>query len=154
MAATTSTPTTTKDDTGTSYTELNALLDRMARPNREPLEITDAQLLALQHRWTAALSACLDQTLELGGTEQLADAVAQTWRRLADEQPTLRAVLDHHEAGSAALTNGQRTELWMLAMAAGLVGVDEPADRAAVLGRALRELIRAGHTTRVAELVA
>lgn len=133
-----------RTEAATSYAELNAVLDRAARPSATAAEISDAQLVALQHRWTTALSARLDQAIEGAGAEPLVDAVAAAWRALAEERPTLRVVLDangpivHGPAGDV--------EAQMLALAAGLADLDDAPDAAARLGRSYRELIRSGNT--------
>ncbi|HEY2207213.1 MAG TPA: hypothetical protein VGH99_22370 [Pseudonocardia sp.] len=123
--------------TGTTYRELNALLDHVAQHPEAAADATDVQLLRLQHRWTTALAARLDQTLEAGGP--VADEVAGVWRGLAAETPALRSVLD---AGEDRLAGAARRELRTLALAAGLATLDDPAERAERLGRALRTRVR------------
>lgn len=125
---------------GATYAELNAVLDQARRRQAHTVPVTEAQLLALQRRWTAALTARLDQALEDAAPGDEAAAVAQAWRTLAEEQPTLRALLDAHEP---ALGAALRTEYRALALAAGLVGLDTPAAEAERAGRQLRDRIRA-----------
>jgi hypothetical protein len=130
----------------TTYAELNAVLDRARRTSVTGTPVTDQQLLALQHRWTTALSARLDQAIEFAGAEPLTDSVAGAWHTLAADHATLRAVLDAHEATSPALAKAQRGEFLMLAMAAGLTGLDDRSERAVTIGRSLRDQIRTGRT--------
>jgi hypothetical protein len=129
---------------GTSYHELTALLEQVETDPHIIARVTDAQLLRLQQRWTTALFAHLDEMLERGGVEPLDEAVGQVWRELAAQRPALRAVLDAGEARSTALARAARTELRMLAVTAGLAGLDDPEAVAVVLGTTLREHIRAG----------
>lgn len=129
--------------TVSDYLELNAILERAASQPDSEAAISDEHLVALQRRWTRALSARLDQTLEFA-ERPFTDAVPATWRELAAEQATLRRVLDVAEPHSAALRAAMSTEFRQLALAGGMVGVDDPDVRAARLGRAYRNLIRSG----------
>jgi len=117
---------------GTSYAELNELLASDTTPS-----VTEEQLLALQRRWVAALSARLDAVLELVGCDP--DEVARAWRKLAAEHATLRGLLDAGVRRSQVLADAQRAELRMLALAAGLASLDDPAEEAAEPGRSLRD---------------
>ncbi|HEY1972360.1 MAG TPA: hypothetical protein VGH89_30700 [Pseudonocardia sp.] len=135
-------PATTYTPIGTSYAELNAVLDRAARPSHAPIAITDDQLVALQVRWATALSARLDQAIESAGPEPMTEAVAAAWHRLAADQPVLRAVLDRAEPGSTELDAAQAKEFEMLALATGLAGLDDPTEQAVAAGRSFRQLIR------------
>src|SRR5882757_10744236 len=96
---------------GTSYAELNELLASDTTPS-----VTEEQLLALQRRWGAALSARLDAVLERAGSDP--DEVARAWRELAAEHAMLRGLLDAGVRRLPVLADAQRQELRMLALAA------------------------------------
>lgn len=130
-----------------SYSELNDVLDQARRPSSSPIPITDAQLLGLQHRWNTMLSARLDQALENAGYGPTGEAVAEAWRELAADQPVLRGVLDDGVRRSAALTDAMNGEFRNLALAAGLVGLDAPEEKAARLGREFRDQLTGTPTT-------
>lgn len=137
----------------TDYAELNAVLDQARRQSAtEPVTIGTAVLLGLQRRWTTALSARLDQAIENAAAEPLTDAVAVAWRELAEQYPTLRAVLDEHQHRDAALADAMAYEFRIVAMGAGLVDPYDHSEQAVRIGRGLRELIRSGHTALSAEL--
>ncbi len=126
-----------------TYAELNAILEQARRPSRTPTPVSDAQYLGLQHRWTTMLSARLDQAIEEAIEEpeygKLAQATVEAWRRLAAEQPVLRGVLDEGLTRSEALLDALDAELRILALAAGLVGIDAPESRAVRVGREFRD---------------
>lgn len=124
--------------TAPTYRELNDVLARAARPSAAPVVVTDAQLVGLQHRWTTTLSARLDQALEDAAFGPTGEAVARAWRTLAAEQPVLREILDAGARRSTALADAMSREFGMLALAAGLVGLDTPEHEAARAGRRLR----------------
>ena len=125
----------------TSYSALNEVL-ALARRSGSPPSVTEEQLLALQRRWAAALSARLDAVIEFAGRESLPEAVARAWGELAAEQDALRGVLDAGQARVPALVAAQRAELRMLALAAGLATLDDPTQWAADQGRFVQDLIR------------
>lgn len=125
-----------------SYAELNAVLDRVAQHPSAVAEVTEAQLLGLQRRWVTALSARLDEAIEFAGAVPMVDAVAISWRALADQHRTLREVLDTRAADSPALAAEHR----MLAVGAGIAALDAPVEETRRLGRAYYELIRSGRT--------
>lgn len=124
------------------YAGLNAILDQARRPSRAPTSITVAQLRGLQHRWTTMLSARLDQALEDAGGP-LSDAATGAWRQLAADQPVLRGVLDDGLRRLDTPADLADTEFRMLALTAGLAGLDDPEHRAAALGRELHTRLRA-----------
>ena len=125
----------------TSYAELNALLERAGRPSGTPVPISADQLLGLQRRWVTALGARLDQAIERAGAGPTPDAVASAWRQLVADQPILRGILDTAESHSPSLAEATRGESRMLALAAGVAGLDDPFDQAARGGRAYRDMI-------------
>lgn len=129
-----------------SYAELNAVLDRVAQHPSAVAEVTEPQLLGLQRRWVTALSARLDEAIEFAGAVPMVDAVAISWRALADQHRTLREVLDARAADSPALAGALAAEHRMLAVGAGIAGLDAPAEEARRLGQACYELIRSGRT--------
>jgi hypothetical protein len=126
----------------TSYAELNAILDQARRAPANSVPVTDAQLLALQRRWTTALAARLDQAIESAAAGDDVALVTRTWHTLAAHFDTLRAVLDAYEPHSAALADALRTEYRILALGAGLASPAMPTEQAVRAGRALRERIR------------
>lgn len=125
-----------------SFAQLNAVLDQARRSSAHSVPVTEAQLLALQHRWTTALSARLDDAIETTEPGDDVEMVARAWRGLAKDLAPMRAVLDAHEPHSPALADALRTEYRILAMGAGLADPDTSANVAARAGRALRERIR------------
>lgn len=131
----------------TSYAELNALLERAGRPSSTPVPISEDQLLGLQRRWATALGARLDQAIERAGAEPTLDAVASAWRQLVADQPIMRGILDAAESHSPSLAEAMRGESRMLALAAGVAGLDEPFDQAAHSGRAYRDMIHRDQPT-------
>jgi len=135
-----------------TFAELNAVLDQARRPSAHPTPVTEAQLLGLQHRWTTALSARLDEAIEFAHPGQEFEAIAAAWRTLARDLDTLRGVLDANEASCPALADAMRTEYRMLAVAAGMAELDAPAGAAAQVGREFRELIRTDHLELAPEL--
>jgi hypothetical protein len=138
--------------TGTSYAELNAVLDRAARSPAHPIEVTQARLLGLQQRWAVALSARLDEVLESTHPDEGIQAVADAWLGLAADLRVLRGVLDAHQDRSDALARARSTEYRMLALAAGLARLDDPTADAVRAGRAFAELVRSGRTELNTEL--
>jgi hypothetical protein len=140
--------TTTTKTTPTGFRELNAILDQAGQDPQWIAAISDDQLCALQRRWTTALLSRLDQAIEFAGPEPLIDTVGSAWRRLADEQATLRAVLDAAEPRSAALGTAMRAEFRYLALALGSVSVHDPDEEAIAQGRAQRDRIRTEHVQR------
>jgi hypothetical protein len=130
----------TSTPAGTSYRELNAVLAQAQRTSATSTPVTDAQLLALQARWAAALSARLDQAIETAAPGQGAEAATNAWRALATDLHTLRAVLDAHET-SPGLAAARRGEYRMLALAAGRASPHTPTTQAEQAGHELRPRI-------------
>lgn len=127
-----------------SYAELNSILERARRQPGTSAEISDDQLLALQVRWTRALSARLDEAIEFAGLRPLAEVVAEAWRQQGTDQNTLRAILDQAESRCPALAAAMGTEFRYLALAAGLVGLDDAIEDAIRIGRQYRDRLRSG----------
>lgn len=129
---------------------LDAVLDQAARdpegplpfPERAAAEFADRRelLLALHYRWSVRLTGRVGMAqaeAERDPSLDRVDAVARAWRATAAEHPVLRRVLDAHPAGLAA-AGEQR----MLALAAGLAEIDEPAEEITKVGAAFLALIR------------
>ncbi len=96
-------------------------------------------LLALQERWRRRLSARVELA-ELS-TEDPVDTVGDAWRRAAEENAELRALLDEH-ADEAALRPIVAEEHRMLARAAGLTEAGDSGDEEASIGAAFVALQR------------
>ena len=96
-------------------------------------------LLALQHRWTQRLTARVELA-ELEPTDPV-DAVGASWRRTAEDNPNLRALLDEH-ADNEALRPLIEAEHRTLARAAGLTEPGDSADEEASIGAAFVALQR------------
>ena len=90
-------------------------------------------LLALQHRWSKRLTARVELA-ELDHTDPV-DAVGEAWRRAADDNPRLRALLDEH-AGHPALRPLVDAEHRMLARTAGLTEAGDSPEEEAAIGAA------------------
>ncbi len=87
-------------------------------------------LLALHHRWTQRLTARVELA-ELADEDPV-DAVGAAWRRTAEDNPELRALLDKH-ADNLALRPLIDAEHRALARAAGLTEPgDSPAEEASI----------------------
>ena len=125
-----------------SYAELSSVLERARTDLAHPAPITDVHLLGLQHRWSTALSARLDEAIEVASSGKEREAVAAAWHTLAHDLDVLRTVLDRHQATSPALIDAQGAEFRMLALAAGLASLDTPTSTAVDLGRLFYASIR------------
>lgn len=87
-------------------------------------------LLALHHRWAQRLTARIDLA-ELSAGDPV-DAVGEAWRRTAEDNASLRALLDEH-ADHPVLRPLAEAEHRMLALAAGLTERgDSPSEEAAI----------------------
>ncbi|MFC5287622.1 hypothetical protein ACFPM7_11230 [Actinokineospora guangxiensis] len=146
---------------------LDAVLDQAARDPEGPLpfgeqaaaEFADRRelLLALHYRWSVRLTGRVGMAqadAERDPSADRVDAVARAWRATAAEHPVLRRVLDAHPVGPA-VAGEQR----MLALAAGLAEIDEPAAEITRVGAAYLALIRTApcpvrqRTTRVEQFL-
>lgn len=105
-------------------------------------------LLALQHKWTQALTGRLRAEVidpdDADGLGDHVDAVTRAWRAAFDEHETLRAVLDGAYERHASLRRMHEGELRMLAVTAGLADPREPAEEIVKVGRAFEALLRTG----------
>jgi hypothetical protein len=100
--------------------------------------------LALQYKWSQALTGRV--TVALADAERAPEvdhvqAVADAWRATARANPQLRRLLDEHEPDSD-FREALRAEQRMLAYAAGLADLAEPADEATRIGAAFLALVR------------
>ena len=100
---------------------------------------TDELLLALDHKWTRALTARIGLALSDAEGDRV-DAVSAAWRRTAAENPSLRRILDENTGG--VLTDAAAREHRMLALAAGLAEFAEPNDVLERVGGAFATLLR------------
>lgn len=106
----------------------------------------DELALALQYKWSQLLTGHV--TVALTDAEHTPDidqveAVATAWRTTAGQHPGLRALLDSHVAGpDSTFHETQRNEQRMLALAAGLADVSDPADETTRIGAAFLGLVR------------
>jgi hypothetical protein len=127
---------------------LDAVLEQAAHDPAAPLTFdttvfpTERELLlALHYRWmqqlTGRLGVALGAAQDDPAFDQV-DAVVRTWRDLAAEQPTLRAVLDAHLDVDAANEREQR----LLALTSGLAELSEPSEEIAAVGAAFLALAR------------
>jgi hypothetical protein len=108
-------------------------------------------LLALQYKWTQALSgrlraesACPDDAHAEPGDLDQVDAVSRAWQSTCAEHETLRAVLDAHVDAHPALRAAHQAEQRMLAVTSGLAEPGEPAAEITKVGVTLDALIRNG----------
>ena len=109
-------------------------------------------LLALQHKWTRALTGRLRAEVtdpdDADGLGDHVEAVTRAWRAVFEEHATLRAVLDGAYERHASLRRMHEGELRMLAVTAGLADPREPADEIVKVGRAFEALLRANREER------
>ncbi|MBB4904754.1 hypothetical protein [Actinophytocola algeriensis] len=96
-------------------------------------------LLALHHRWTQRLTARVELA-ELDHDDPV-DAVGAAWRRTAEDNPELRALLDAH-ADNLALRQLIDAEHRMLARTAGLTEPGDSQTEEAAIGAAFVALQR------------
>lgn len=100
---------------------------------------TDELLLALDHKWTRALTARIGLALTDTDGDRV-DAVSAAWRQTVAENPALRRVLDENSGG--VLADAAAREHRMLALAAGLAEFTEPNDVLERVGGAFAALLR------------
>ncbi|GAA4418214.1 hypothetical protein ACFQV2_09280 [Actinokineospora soli] len=103
-------------------------------------------LLALHYRWTVRLTGRVGMAqaeAERDPGIDPVDAVAQAWRATAAEFPVLRRVLDSNADNfGGVLRQAVESEQRMLALAAGLADITEPADEITRVGAAYLALVR------------
>ncbi|GAA3054294.1 hypothetical protein [Actinokineospora globicatena] len=103
-------------------------------------------LLALHYRWTLKLTGRIGLAQAEADRDpdvDLVDAVTAAWLDTAAEHGPLRAVIDAHAAADPeVLRPGLESEQRMLALAAGLVGPDEPRAEITRVGAAFTALLR------------
>ncbi|HEY0695213.1 MAG TPA: hypothetical protein VGD71_40020 [Kribbella sp.] len=135
-------------DTGTSYAALNVLITRAANPSGSIVTLTDEEAVALYRRWNNELSARLDYALEFQGMRCARETAASAWLQLEHDQPALRLLLDT-QADRPATQGLADNEATMMAIAAGLAGLEAPRYRTVTVGRnylaELRSLSLRGH---------
>ena len=100
---------------------------------------TDELLLALDHKWTRALTARIGLALSDAEGDRV-DAVSAAWRQTVAENPALRRLLDENSGG--VLADACAREHRMLALAAGLAEFNEPNDVLERVGGAFAALLR------------
>jgi len=100
---------------------------------------TDELLLALDHKWTRALTARIGLALSDAEGDRV-DAVSAAWRQAVAENPTLRRLLDENSSG--VLADATAREHRMLALATGLAEFTEPNEVLERVGGAFAALLR------------
>ena len=97
-------------------------------------------LLGLHGAWQRRLLGRVDLALEIDA-HSLEESVAQAWHETASELPGVRRLLDRH-SGHEVLTTSLRHEHRMLAVAAGLAALADPAGLSAEAGERFVDQIR------------
>ena len=109
---------------------LNEAVEQGELRTSKPFPTEQELLLALHHRWTQRLAARVELA-ELETTDPV-DSVGAAWRRTAEDNPDLRALLDRY-ADTATLRPLVEAEHRMLASAAGLTEpADSPSEKASI----------------------
>jgi hypothetical protein len=103
--------------------------------------VSPEQAVALYRRWNTALAARLDEALEFVGARSAAEAAEDAWHRLTSDQPELRALLDRH-AAQTELRPLIEHECYLLALGAGLIGLDAPRHLGVRRGQVYLERVR------------
>jgi hypothetical protein len=89
----------------------------------------------------------LDRAIEFAGATPLTEVVAKTWCTLAREHERVRRVLDANIERSSQLRNATDLEYRMLALAAGLAGLDDEVQLTAQVGQRFRDSILLGDSS-------
>jgi hypothetical protein len=110
-------------------------------------KVNERKLLALQRGWTMTLLRGLDRAIEFAGATPLTEVVAKTWCTLAREHERVRRVLDANIERSSQLRNATDLEYRMLALAAGLAGLDDEVRLTAQVGQRFRDSILLGDSS-------
>ncbi|GGM54279.1 hypothetical protein GCM10012275_26740 [Longimycelium tulufanense] len=150
------------------YRRRNALLATLDWCERNPGEaipffdltgideafIDRADLLrAMQYRWLLLLAPRIELALDQAARRPDLDrvgAVSGAWHELADAEPTLRRVLDQYaEVEEEGLRRPAAAEQRLLALAAGLVEPDEPAEDIVRIGAGFLAMVREQQPERV-----
>jgi hypothetical protein len=120
---------------------LNAAIEQGELRASEAFPDERELLLALHHRWTQRLTARVELAeLTNGNTDgdmdgDTVDAVGEAWRRTAEDNAALRALLDRH-AADPALRPLVEAEHRTLARAAGLTERGDTPEEEASIGAA------------------
>lgn len=103
-------------------------------------------LLAMQHKWTQLLTGKVGVALDEAEHDPHVDgveAVVNSWRELAEQEPVLRRVLDRHGATAGdAMREAVEREQRLLALASGLAEPFEETAEVTRTGAAFAALLR------------
>lgn len=121
-------------------------------PDMPATSTPDAVWLELQEHWTALLTGQLGWALcqaDDDPTADRSDAVVQAWQTLAEQQPTLRRLLDSCTVDTPAMRAAAHREARLLATSARLATRAERPAATAEVGSVFRRLIRRTPRTRL-----